>query len=225
MLLLRCSGNFRSGRGGPLRERSWKGMSPILPPPFPLSLSTSSFSFPGTISCANWLHHTLPDQTLCRIKQAQIMGLSNCGRTPVRQEGPNRPSLLCQLVTQVFSSSEGKPRNAGRGLGVRREAFDPSPEELTGLQDVEKEIMGRWRKGPRGQRVGARLSVAGWLDRLGSLGQLSFADVHIDLKTFCSSMEPNVSVNWASLRADSLCAVNGCQQVCAGWSSVTGHTS
>lgn len=39
MLLRRCSGNFRSGRGGPLRECSWKGMSPFLPPSFPLSLN------------------------------------------------------------------------------------------------------------------------------------------------------------------------------------------
>lgn len=85
---------------------------------------------------------------------------------------------------------------------------------------MKKERMGRWREGLR-DRVGARLSVAGWLDRLDSLGQLSFADFHIDLKTFCSSMDPNVSMNWASLRADSLFSMNGCQQVCAGWSSVT----
>lgn len=59
---------------------------------------------------------------------------------------------------------------------------------------MKKERMGRWREGLR-DRVGARLSVAGWLDRLDSLGQLSFADFHIDLKTFCSSMDPNVSMN------------------------------
>lgn len=75
--------------------------------------------------------------------------------------------------------------------------------------------------GTEGQRVGPRLSVAGWLGRLDSLGQLSFADFHIDLKTFCSSTESNVSMNWASLRADSLFSMNGCQQVRAGWSSVT----
>lgn len=80
-------------------------------------------------------------------------------------------------------------------------------------------------EGAEGTKGGTQAELAGWLDRLDSLGQLSFADFHIVLKTFCSSMEPNVSVNWASLRADSLCAVNGCQQVCAGWSSVTGHTS